>query len=55
MSWDEDHTRSESLAADAELAARAGERPRAEELYRKAAETEARALDQVPSEKHFVG
>lgn len=52
MSWDEYHTRSERLAAEAELAARAGERSRAEELYRTAAETEARALDQVPSERH---
>ena len=51
MGWDDDHTRSERLAAEAELATRAGDRPRAEELYGKAAETEARALEQVPSGK----
>ena len=47
MNWDEYHGWSEKLAADAELAARKGNRPLAEEMYRKAAQSEAEALDHV--------
>lgn len=51
MSWDEHHSQSERLAAEAELAARSGMRSLADELYRKAAESEASAFDQVSSAK----
>lgn len=51
MSWDEHHSASERLAAEAERAARLGDRAAAEELYRQAAKAEAAALDDVGREK----
>ena len=51
MRWDEHHSASERLATDAERAARSGDRAAAEELYRRAAEAEAAALDDVGREK----
>jgi hypothetical protein len=51
MTWDLHHSRSERLAADGELAARAGNRAAAEELYRKAADAETEALDHVAGNK----
>ena len=51
MSWDEHHSASERLATEAERAARSGDRAAAEELYRRAAEAEAAALDDVGREK----
>jgi hypothetical protein len=51
MSWDEHHSHSERLAAGAERTARSGNRAAAEDLYRQAAEAEARALDDVGPEK----
>jgi hypothetical protein len=51
VNWDQYHSRSEQLAVDAELAARAGNRSLAEEMYRKAAESEAEALNHVSFEK----
>lgn len=51
MTWDQYHSRSERLATEGELAARTGDRATAEELYRKAAEAETEALDQVSPDK----
>lgn len=51
MSWDLHHSRSESLAGEAEAARRAGERLRAEELYRQAANAEDDALRALASDK----
>jgi hypothetical protein len=42
MSWDEHHTASERLAAEAERAARSGDRAAAEELYRQAGKRKRR-------------
>lgn len=44
MSWNEHHSLSERLASEAEMARRAGETSRAEDLYRQAAEEEAAAF-----------
>lgn len=51
MSWDLHHSRSEKLASEAELAMRAGDRSRAQELYRQAATSEQEAFNQLPPEK----
>src|SRR5437870_1112451 len=54
--WAEDHTESEHLAAEAEIAARAGQIERAQELYTQAAEAEGRALEHIdPSKKRTLG
>lgn len=52
MSWADHHARSETFASEAAIASRAGERARAESLYKEAAVEEAAALDAVPAEKH---
>lgn len=44
MTWADHHTQSERLAAEAELAVRQGAVAQAVDLYRLAAEAEARAL-----------
>jgi len=44
MGWNQNHSESERFASQAEVAARAGRRKRAAELYREAAEAERRAL-----------
>ncbi|MEK7407376.1 MAG: hypothetical protein AAB225_20055 [Acidobacteriota bacterium] len=51
MSWNERHSGSEKLAADAEIASRAGDASRAEELYRQAAVAEAEAFDDLAADK----
>lgn len=51
MTWTEHHAQSERLAMEAHLAARAGEHGRALGLYREAAETEKRALDELDASK----
>ena len=51
MSWSSHHSRSEKLAIEAELAVRAGDAPRAETLYREAAEQEAAAFDAIEKGK----
>ena len=56
MTWLEHHRESERLAADAELAERRGSRPEAQQLYSRAAQAEARALDDVePSKSRTYG
>ena len=51
-SWLEHHSRSEHFAAAAEVAGRAQDAAKAQELYREAAEAESRALAALPPEKH---
>lgn len=51
MTWNEEHSRSEKLAAQAGQALVAGDRVRAESLYREAAEAEAGALALVAGSK----
>ena len=51
MSWLQHHTRSEKLAADAEIAARRGHVKRAMQLYSDAAKAEELALNDVESGK----
>ncbi len=51
MSWSSHHSRSEKLAIEAELAVRACDAPRAETLYREAAEQEAAAFDAIEKGK----
>ena len=51
MSWTEHHSRSENLAAEAEMASRTGDATRAEQLYRQAAEAEEAAFDNLTSAK----
>jgi hypothetical protein len=51
MDWDENHSESERLAGQAEVAAREGNRKRAAALYREAAEAESRALASVDPTK----
>ena len=51
MSWAQEHSRSERLAAEAEAASRRGQRIPAEELYRQAAAAERDALAKLPLEK----
>ena len=51
MSWNQHHSRSEKLAADAEVASRSGDARRAEELYRQAAAAEAEAFDHLAIDK----
>lgn len=51
MSWDLHHSESERFASTAETAARHGEHNRAVELYKLAAEAEARALNDVDPKK----
>lgn len=52
MSWIEHHTKSEQLAADAEVAARQGQFDRSMELYRLAADAEAIAVKNLDPDKH---
>lgn len=47
MSWLEHHRNSELLASDAEIALHQGDSIRARELYKKAAEAEENALQEV--------
>lgn len=51
MSWNENHSRSERLAAQGDQVARTGDRAAAERLYAQAAEAEAAALDALAPEK----
>ena len=51
MSWLEYHRQSEQLASDAEVAAYWGDSARARELYKEAAQTEEKALQEVESAK----
>ena len=51
MSWNEHHSLSEKLAVEAELARRAGEIARADDLYKRAAVEEAAALDALPDDR----
>jgi Domain of unknown function (DUF4407) len=51
MSWDAFHSESERFAGAAEVAAKQGDSDRAVELYRLAAEAEARALNEVDPKK----
>lgn len=51
MSWSTQHSLSEKLAIEALTASRAGNAPRAETLYRKAAENEAAAFDAIEDGK----
>ena len=51
MTWNRHHSRSESLAAEAEMATRAGEIEHAKELYRQAAGEESTAFDQLSGDK----
>ena len=51
MTWNEYHSRSETLAAEAEMAVRAGEIARAEGLYRQAAAEETAAFEALSGEK----
>lgn len=56
MSWKEYHSKSERLAADAELALRQGNSENALDLYQRAAESELRALEHVgPSKSRTLG
>jgi hypothetical protein len=56
MSWSSYHTESERLAIAAELSARNSDATRASELYRLAAESEARALAEVrPDQQRTLG
>ncbi|HXM98314.1 MAG TPA: hypothetical protein VN982_07565 [Candidatus Dormibacteraeota bacterium] len=51
MSWSEHHAVSERYAIDAEATRRDGDAERAEELYKKAAHSEALALDSLTDDK----
>lgn len=51
MSWDQHHSRSETLAAEAEMATRVGEAERAKELYRQAAAEEWAAFGHLSVDK----
>jgi hypothetical protein len=51
VSWNQHHSRSESLASDAEAASRGGDTDRADELYREAAQAESQAFDQLTTDK----
>lgn len=51
MTWDLHHSRSEQLAIEAESAKRAGDRQRAEALYREAATVEERAFADLPIDR----
>jgi len=51
VSWSSHYSRSEKLAIEAELAVRACDAPRAETLYREAAEQEAAAFDAIEKGK----
>jgi len=51
MTWADYHSESERLATEAELAFRSGNIERGVELYRRAAEAETKALDELPSDK----
>lgn len=56
MTWIEHHRSSERLAAEAEVAARRGERVRSQQLYAKAADAEASALGEIdPSKTRTLG
>jgi hypothetical protein len=56
MTWLEHHQESERLAAEAEVASRAGDRSRAAGLYAQAAAAEARALDALdPAKARTLG
>ena len=56
MTWAELHRQSEVLAADAELAAKAGDAERAELLYAQAADREEQALEKVqPAKARTLG
>jgi hypothetical protein len=52
VSWNEHHSRSEHLAAEAETARRRGDATTAEALYRKAATEEGAALAALSDDKH---
>ena len=52
MSWDRHHSASERLAADAEMASRAGDFSRATDLYRRAASEETAAFDALEKDKN---
>ena len=51
MTWDRNHSMSESWAIEAEAAIRTGDRKRAEELYRQAATAEVDAFNDLPLDK----
>ena len=51
MSWNSHHSRSEKLAADAEVALRSGDLIRARQLYVQAAAEEINALAEVHRSK----
>ena len=51
MTWNQHHSRSERLAAEAESATRAGDADRAKELYRQAAAEESAAFGHLSTEK----
>jgi hypothetical protein len=51
MTWVESHRESERLAAEAEVAAREGDRGRAQQLYGHAADAEDAALDALDLSK----
>src|SRR3990172_288948 len=51
MNWSDFHTQSETLAGQAEVAHRRGEKERAQTLYSQAAEAESRALDYLDESK----
>ena len=51
MSWNQHHSRSESLAAEAEMARRAGDTDRARDLYLQAAAEESAAYGHLSTEK----
>jgi hypothetical protein len=56
MTWVSHHSESEKLAAEAELATRAGDGKRGEALYAQAAQAEVRALDDLePSKTRTFG
>jgi hypothetical protein len=52
VSWDHHHSASEKLAIDAQMASRAGDLSRAEDLYRRAATEETAAFDALEKDKH---
>jgi hypothetical protein len=51
VSWNEHHSRSEKLAAEAEMATRAGDSKRAIELYVQAAKEELAAFEFLSGDK----
>ena len=56
MTWNEWHTESEKLAAEAQLHRTSGDLRRAEELYRRAAEAESKAVEEVlPGKDRTLG